>query len=315
MMPTVAVLGATGFVGSHVVRALTRRDVPVRPVRAPRLTKSLSPAERSILLDQLQDELQGVQTVINAAGAAQATGSDDVLMEANHLMPTLVAEATSSVSVRFVHISSAAVQGRRPVLDSSPDQAPFSPYSFSKAAAETSLLGASQQTCIYRPPGVHGRNRRVTRTLVRLASSPFATVAAPGTGNTPQALVENVADAVAYLATVDAPIPQIVHHPSEGLTTAGLMTALGGRSPRRVPSSLVKPALRALNAGARVRPGLEGQTRRLEMLWFGQEQAKSWLDHMGWRPPSPLERWEKLGHEVRADLDLEQDAVDNGRVE
>lgn len=302
MMPAVAVLGATGFVGSHIVRALTQRGVLVQPVTAPRVTARLSTTQRAALIDRLRDQLNGNRAVINAAGVAEAVASSQVLTDANHLMPALLAEATSSLPLRLVHVSSAAVQGRRPVLDSSREHAPFSPYSVSKAEGESALLDTGGDICVYRPPGVHGRTRRVTHTLVRVASSPLASVASPGTANTPQALAQNVADAVAFLATSDTPPPRIVHHPSEGLTTQGLLNALGGRSPRRVPQPLARSALRALYLGARARSGLEGQARRLEVLWFGQDQAPSWLNEKGWEPPYRIDRWEELGRQVREDI-------------
>lgn len=236
--------------------------------------------------------------MVNAAGLADAAGASRDLVWANHDLPRLVASVAGELGLRLVHVSSAAVQGRRPRLDSTPEHAPFSPYSASTAAGERVVLDQAGEVCVYRPPGVHGPDRPVTRTLVRLARGPWATVAAPGTQNSPQALIENVTDAVAFLATTDQSLPRIVHHPSEGLTVSSLLRLLGGREPRRVPRSVASATVRTAFAAARLRPGLEGHARRLEMLWHGQDQAPSWLTEAGWRAPSGADRWAELGRSV-----------------
>src|SRR5690606_30044832 len=122
----------------------------------------------------------------------------------------------------------------KPVLDSSEDLRPFSPYSASKVMGEVLARQPYDgvEVVRYRPPSVHAPSRRVTRMIRKIAGSPAATVARPGTQHTPQALLPNVAAAVAHLATVDGPVPPVVHHPSEGVTVTSLMQDLsGGRTP------------------------------------------------------------------------------------
>lgn len=309
MTRSVALLGATGFIGSHVTQALIQRGVHVMPVPAPR--GNLTSTERDRHLRNFTAQLVGCEVIVNAAGVADPAGSALELTRANHHMPDLLGEVAAHLSARLVHISSAAVQGRRISLDSSQEYGDFSPYSSSKAEGERALLRRGGSLCIYRPPGVHGRHRTVTRSLVRLASSPAASVAAPGTRNTPQALVQNVADAIAFLATTDGQPPLIVHHPSEGLTTASLLTALGGRPPRQVPRAVAGVGVRALFAGSRLRSGLEGHARRLEVLWLGQQQAPSWLTQVGWRPPHAQSSWGILGRQVRKDLQRDEHSTEN----
>lgn len=301
MTQRVAVLGANGFVGSHVSAALLQRGARVVPVRAPRV--GLTGAGRPETLRQLAEQLHGCDAIVNTAGIADATQSSMDLSQANHHLPDLLGEAAATLATRLVHVSSAAVQGRRRVLDSSREYGAFSPYSTSKAQGEHALLRRRMGSlCIYRPPGVHGRDRATTRTLVRLASTRAASVARPGSQNTPQALVQNVADAVAFLATIDSDPPTIVHHPSEGITTVGLLSALGGRPPRVIPRCIASLGVQALFVGSHARPGLQGHARRLEVLWLGQEQAPSWLEESGWRPPQPPVAWYLLGRQVRRDL-------------
>lgn len=161
----------------------------------------------------------------------------------------------------WAHVSSCAVQGRMPILDQSEDTAPFSPYSRSKAAGEASVRGHAGSVR-YRPPGVHDHTRDLTRSLARLAASPLATVAGRGDQPTAQAQLVNVADAIAELATTDAQPPAIVLHPSEGLTTASLLTALGGHAPRRVPERFAAAVSGVARAAGTRAPWVAGQARR-----------------------------------------------------
>lgn len=306
MSRRIALLGASGFVGSHVRLALQDTGADVRPVRAPRLgrdgSRSATDAHQAYLVEHLSD----CDVVVNAAGVADAVSSSSDLDGPNHQLPRLLAQVTTQLGLRLVHVSSAAVQGRRATLDSSAEHAPFSAYSASKAAGERAILSQHGEVCVYRPPGVHGPDRAVTRTLVRFARGPWATVASPGQQNSPQALVENVAHAIAFLATTDKQLPRIVHHPSEGLTVSSLLHLLGGRRPRHVPRVMAAATIRGAFWSARAHPGLEGHARRLEVLWNGQEQAPSWLAAAGWQAPHGAEGWAELGRSVAAGLSTER---------
>lgn len=314
MTRRVGLLGAGGFVGGHVRKALRSGDVDVTAVRAPRLVPDADSLRTEAQEAYLSDQLAACDVVVNAAGVADAAGSSRDMEWANHRLPGLLAQVTARLGVRLVHVSSTAVQGRRPMLDSSTEYAPFSPYSASKAAGEQAVLAHSSTACVYRPPGVHGPDRAVTQKLVGLARGPLATVASPGHQNTPQALIENVADAIAFLATTEEELPLIVHHPSEGLTVSSLLHLLGGRPPRRIPQSLASVAINAAFLAGRARPGLEGHARRLEMLLVGQEQAPSWLTAVGWRPPYGTGRWAELGRAVAADRSAQAGSLDSHRT-
>jgi nucleoside-diphosphate-sugar epimerase len=204
---------------------------------------------------------------------------------------------------RFVHVSSAAVLGRGPLREGLSAR-PFSAYSCSKWLGEAALEecadgSASMQAVCYRPTSVQGPGRPVTRQLVNIARGPFSSVAGEGTRPTPQVLVQNVAAAIRLL--VESPeVPEApVLHPWEGMTTGGLLTMLsGGRSPRSVPdwvaSSLVHAA--ALSPSPRTR----SMSRRLEVLWFGQEHGPSTLERLGYVPELDAEAWADLARQVLA---------------
>jgi hypothetical protein len=191
------------------------------------------------------------------------------------------------------------VQGRLPVLDSSAATQPFSAYAESKVLGEDLVRElAPDCSVIYRPPSVHAADRRVTRMTGRIARSRIATVARPASSPSPQALAENVGSAIAFLATCEQTPPQIVAHPWEGLSTSGLMEAFGGRPPRELPRTLASAIVRLLEAAGRVLPQISANARRVEMLWFGQAQAPSWLTAAGWRPAAGLEEWTALGRQL-----------------
>jgi nucleoside-diphosphate-sugar epimerase len=311
MMARIGVLGASGFVGRAVVEALDGHDV--LPVRTPRLTTSartsvalIEQAAEHPAVTELATAFVGCDVVVNAAGDPDASSLDlDGLYAANALIPrvALVASAVAGVP-RFVHVSSAVVQNDKPVLDQSEDLRPFSPYSAAKVAGEQVLrdgLPPGVTVVRYRPPSVHAPGRRVTRMIARIARSPMATVAGPGDSPSPQAQLPNVAAAVAFLATTDLTPPAVVVHPSEGVTTGGLMRDLsGGREPRHLPPVLARLVVRMAKLAGRVHRPTAANARRVELLWFGQGQSASWLDDSGFVPPVGPEGWPLLVEEASA---------------
>lgn len=301
----VGILGASGFVGAAVAESL-RTDVEVVSLAAPRVkrmpinARGPAPVVDSDQVHEWAQRLTELDVVINAAGDPNASSmNEDALLAANAVMPLVVYSACAQARVRrFIHISSAVVQGDRPTLDASRDWRPFSPYSISKVAGEKWLLQVAHdptQLVIYRPPSVHAPGRGVTMKVARLAGGPARSVAGVGNRPTPQALLENVADAVRFLATTDDSPPEIVHHPWEGLTTAELMRSLGGRDPRKLPEAACSFVSGSARLTERVVPRLAPYRRRLEMMWFGQGVEPSWLSSAGWEPAkSGVEAWSAL---------------------
>jgi nucleoside-diphosphate-sugar epimerase len=301
-MTIVAVVGASGFIGSAVAQALRARGARVVEVTAPRLTSParsvdalrdhLHSASARAAVDRLRLDLQMAERVVNAAGVSAATsGLDDVLVGANALLPAAV-ETARPDGARLVHVSSAAVQGRRETLDESWDQQPFSPYSTTKAWGEQ-LLGAADDAVVFRPTSVHGVGRPVTRSLVRVLRSRWASVAGEGDRPTPQVLVENVGDAIAEVSLSSDPPPSVVLQPGEGLTTAELVRLVGGHEPHHVPVPLARALVAAVTLAGQASGEVAAMGRRVEMLWFGQRQGPSWLDGR-WQPPVGLDGWRRL---------------------
>lgn len=241
--------------------------------------------------------------VVNAAGDPDASSRDvEALNAANGALPGVLGRLAAQAGVaRYVHVSSAVVQGRRPVLDATDRFDAFSPYARSKVAGERLARDhGPEQTVCYRPPSVHHESRRVTQLTAKIAGSAFSSVAAPGDQPTPQALAANVGDAIATLALSDAAPPSVVIHPWEGLSCASLLRLLGGRRPKRIPRFIARTLVRLLAVAGVLAPPLAANARRIEMVWFGQDQARSWLTDQGWEPPVGEEGWVELRERLAA---------------
>ena len=172
------VIGASGFVGSSIVARLNAEGISVDPIEAPRLATRALDVDSIIdeadqlegIIDSLAEAFAGAQVVVNAAGLAAPNMQDlPPLVGANALLPAVIAIAAQRTGVRrVIHLSSAAVQGPRLVLDDSEETNPFSAYSFSKALGEEALLDlqdyfleehpdCAPELCILRATSVQGR--------------------------------------------------------------------------------------------------------------------------------------------------------------
>jgi len=315
---TIAVVGASGFLGGAVCDELERRGHAVRRLAAPRLrVPNAKPPEIEALAREaasaLEQQLRGAGVVINAAGISDPYSAwTSELVGANVALPLSLHMAAARAGLRLmVHVSSAAAQGQG-VLDETSRVSPFSAYSASKAMAENFLAAAdapSLAVTIVRPTGVHAKERPTTQRLARLAASRFASVAKPEAPS-PQALLSNVASAIAFVAEHPSP-PTHVAYPNEGLTCALLLEALGGKSPRQIPARPAEWLLRTLAlVGAR-----SALLRRLQVLWFGQPTRAAWLLSQGWRPPDRIEAWTALGSSLAKEAVSEPPAIVLGVTE
>lgn len=306
MSTRVAVVGGSGFVGRSVIAQLAVRDVEAVAVPAPRLScapDSTATAWRdNTTTDQVATIFANFDIIINCAGDPDASSRDvPRLFGANGALPGVVAAAARRAGAhRFVHVSSAVVQGGAEILDASLQVNGHSVYARSKIAGERAVEAAESPPCtvIYRPASVHSPERRVTRSIQRLARSPLASVVGSGDDPTPQAHIDNVGNAIAELALHEAnEPPAVVIHPWEGWTTAELMRVFGdGREPVHIPGAM-GPKLRYLLRTAVRSPRLAPNARRVEMMWFGQRQEASWLTMNGWVPPVGRDRWQQMLHQ------------------
>ncbi|MET4003396.1 uncharacterized protein YbjT (DUF2867 family) [Arthrobacter sp. UYCu511] len=305
-LPRWIVLGASGFVGSAIVAELLRRGEHVMAMAAPRLSSDASnaaalvaEAAHSPAVDSLAEAFSGAEFVINAAGlATPGEGSSPAMMGANGLLPAVIALAARQAGVRrFVHLSSASVQGHRRMIDESGQRAPFSAYSRTKALGEEvlELLATAEagstgglapvNVVSIRATSVQGPCRPTTRSLVKVASSALASVAAPGTAPTPVSSIDALAWFVVQSALFTGPVPPLVLQPWEGLSVSEVLRAAGGRAPVRLPKWFCHGVLSAGYFISRMLgERLHGPIRRVELMWFGQGQEPGWAESAGLIP-------------------------------
>lgn len=147
-MTTLAITGATGFVGQAVLDRAVSSEIMVRALtRKPRqdregvcwITGTLADAPS---LDRL---VAGANAVLHIAGAVNVPTRAD-FAAANIAGTQAVVDATSRAGIaRFVHVSSLAA--REPALSN---------YGWSKAEAERVVRDSPLNWTMIRPPGVYG---------------------------------------------------------------------------------------------------------------------------------------------------------------
>lgn len=173
----VVVTGATGFVGSHVARALVTRGHEVRAlVRSPSAALPVG-ARRIVVPDawtrtSLDDACAGADAVVHVAGLAhQRSRGDAGVLEQMRAVNvegtrTLAHAAAGNGVRRFVFMSSVAA-GDTPrdcPLDESPAFRPSTPYGQSKLEAEAVCAEVMAQiggrSVAVRPPMIYGPGMR-----------------------------------------------------------------------------------------------------------------------------------------------------------
>ncbi len=162
----VALTGATGFVGSHVLDALLRAGVAVRVLaRNPSRLRS-DPGAFEVVEGGLEDRealervTSGAAVVLHLAGLVRAAG-EEAFDRANRVgTENLVAVLASGAGAPpLVHVSSLAAggpsedpEGLRP----EDEPRPVSAYGRSKLAGERAVRAYPHDWAILRPPAIYG---------------------------------------------------------------------------------------------------------------------------------------------------------------
>jgi len=234
----VAVSGASGFIGRHVVADLETRAVDVAIVRRP--------FER----DALAAQLRGARAIVHLAGVVSTMRPRDYFT-ANVEGTRVVAEAARAAGVRVVHISSLAAGGPAPAsAPRSEDDAPnpITPYGRSKLESERVLATMSGLHWLALRPGVvYGSRDRALFPLFQMATRGFL----PLVGRTDAAYtLIHVSDLVRTIAAaIESDVERdaiFVGHPTPATTRElidGVQSALGTHARIvRVPMPLTRVA-------------------------------------------------------------------------
>jgi UDP-glucose 4-epimerase len=298
----VAVTGASGFVGGHLLQHLCARDIAVNAVLRRRDVALPSGANAFPGVDLLEafdcsDALRGCDAVIHLAARVhvmQDTSVDPLAAyrQGNTAATLRLAEQAAAAGVRrFVFLSSIKVNGEetqpgQPFTTGSVPQ-PRDAYGISKLEAEQGLREIADRsdmqivlirTPLVYGPGVRANFRSMMHWLRRGIPLPFRSLRDNRRSLT---AVGNLVDAIARALTAPAAANQLLLvADGEDLSTAELLVRLGaalGHPARLVP---MPPGLLALAARA---AGLGGLRQRL--LGSLQVDASSARRVLDWTPP------------------------------
>lgn len=258
---TVAVTGATGFLGRYIVDVLLKRGCRVigvvrNPDRVPDLAARGVELRRADLAEpeRLAAGFAGAEAIVSNA-ALYALGRLVSFRDRNHAEhhraniegTRNVVEAAATAGVRrLVHVSSvivyqtplpARVTEDHPLLPASTKPGPTNAYALSKAEAERVVVRLCSehdiQHTIVRPGGIYGAfDPNFTTFLRRLLSLPIAPF--PAWLYTPFAYGGDVAEAIALSLESPAAVGRAYNVVGEDRTAwelADAWAAAGGRAP------------------------------------------------------------------------------------
>jgi nucleoside-diphosphate-sugar epimerase len=288
--PLIALTGATGFIGRHLLRELPQRGYRIRVLL--RRPAEVPPEASSAVIGDIASPrnmnaaLRDVDAVVHSAALAHAMSGqpEDDYRTINTEATIGLARAAERAGVkRFVFLSSIRAQSGPTadrVLTEEDPPAPTDAYGRSKLAAEQGLADLGIDWVALRPvlvygPGVKGN----MAALIDLARSPLPLPFTGLRGQRSLLAVENLASAVETVLKLPDAIrrPLIVADP-EPLTVADMIAALRAGLGRR--AGLLRAPTRLIEAVARL-TGREEQFQRLAGSLVASPEA---LRRAGWQP-------------------------------
>ncbi len=290
--PLVALTGATGFIGRHLLRELPKRGYRIR-VLLRRPTALPPEATGAVVGDLARPQnmaaaLAGVDAVIHSAGIAHAMSGvpqDDYRVLNTEATIGLAHAAEKARAKRFVFLSSIRAQSgptAAEVLTEARAPEPTDAYGQSKLDAELGLARLGIDWVALRPvlvygPGVKGN----MAALVRLARSPYPLPLAGLPARRSLLGLDNLAAAIDTVLAAPEPLrrPLIVADP-EPLTVADMIAAMREGLGRRpgvfpVPAALMEAAFRAT-----------GRSEAFARLAGSLVASPAALRQLGWVPPA-----------------------------
>lgn len=296
---TIAVTGATGFIGRALSRRLVALGFHVRVLVRPPTARTYQPPRGvEVVVGALEDEsalerlVSGAHSVVHCAGQVRGTlpGFRATNEEGTRRLARVAARASRPPHV--VALSSLAA--REPQL---------SDYAASKRAGETALAAeaGSAPWTILRPPAVYGPGDRELLPLFEWMARGIAPVLGPADARFSLIFVDDLADCIAHLVRAGRGSGRVyeVHDGRRGgygwddvLDTVAL---LSGRRPRRVriPAALATSIAAANLVARRLFGGAPmftpGKVRELRHPdWVCDDAAL--LSVTSWRPEVRLEQ-------------------------
>ncbi len=286
MTRTLALTGATGFVGGACVELFRERGAEVRalvrnPSRLGEHSDKLETVEGDLENDAaIERFVDGVDVVVHCAGLTHARRDADY-RHVNVVGAETVARAARRAGARLVHLSS--LSAREPHL---------SPYAASKRQSEDAVGDA----VILRLPAIYGPRDMATLPyfkLIRMGLAPE-----PATKDPARASILHVHDAArAILAAIETPpaagVYEVEDDAPSGRSWTEIGTTLGavlGKRPRRLraPRAIIAGWHGLDIAAARALGRTPGQVNEcFHTDWVAR--APLFGAATGWRAETPLE--------------------------
>jgi nucleoside-diphosphate-sugar epimerase len=261
-----ALTGATGFIGRHMLRELPKRGYRIRVLL--RRPASLPDGTASAVIGDLarpqnmSAALEGVDAVIHSAGLAHAMSGipeDDYRVLNTEATIGLARAARRAGAKRFVFLSSIRAQcgpTAEMVLTEAVEPRPTDAYGMSKLSAERGLADLDLDWVALRAVLVYGRGVKGNMAqLMRLARSPIPLPVASLKARRSLLALENLSTAIEAVLAVPGPLRRvlIVADP-QPLTVAEMIAAMRGGLGRRanvfpLPPRLLEILLRAAGQG------------------------------------------------------------------
>jgi nucleoside-diphosphate-sugar epimerase len=289
-LPLIALTGATGFIGQHLLRELPRRGFRLRvllrrPSVAPLDCASAVVGDLSRPMN-MAAALADVDAVIHSAGLAHAMSGmpeDDYRVLNTEATIGLARAAQRAGARRFVFLSSVRAQSgptSAQVLTEDLPPRPSEPYGASKLAAEQGLSALELDWVALRLATVYGHGVKGNMAeLMRLARAPYPLPLGALRARRSLLALDNLTEAIVTVLSARGPLrrPLIVAEP-DPLTIPEMIAALRAGLGRRpglisVPPPLLQALLRAT--------GRSELYQRLDGALVADASA---LAALGWRP-------------------------------
>ncbi len=290
--PLIALTGATGFIGRHLLSELPRRGYRVR-VLLRRPSEVPAGASSAVIGDiaspqNMAAALRDVDMVIHSAGLAHAMSGhpEDDYRTINTQATIGLAQAAERAGIRrFVFLSSVRAQSgpvAEGVLTEDQEPRPTDAYGRSKLEAERGLGELGLDWVALRPvliygPGVKGN----MAALLKLAQSPWPLPLGGLKARRSLLSLDNLTAAVDTVLKAPEPLrrPLIVADP-EPVTVPEIVAAIREGFGRR-PGLIPVPSLALRGAAA-----LLGRTEAYERLAGSLVASPEALRKLGWQPVS-----------------------------
>jgi nucleoside-diphosphate-sugar epimerase len=286
----VALTGATGFIGQHILRELPKRGYSIRVLLRRPVETSLDCASAVIgdlaRPQNLSAALRGVTAVVHSAGAAHGmTGfpeDDHRVLDAEATLNLARAAQRAGVR-RFIFLSSIRAQtgpAATEILTEDRPPMPTDTYGRLKLEAEHGLSNLDIDWVALRPVLVYGLGMKGNfATLVRLARSPYPLPLRGLRARRSLLSVDNLVDAVETVLAAPGPLrrPLIVAD-AEALPVAEMIVAMREVLRRRpglinVPAPILRLTLQAV-----------GRAEWYQRLACPLVVDPSALSRLGWAP-------------------------------